>query len=191
MTTLGLEIRDSAAAPVAVDASGVIAARPLVESTGDHATAALQAVDTLAATVGSGPLGIAASLREGSPMLGAGSRAASIAWMALNPEEREDYRKLGCFEAEVAAAGIVRRLYWRIKAGDRSAAASLVIVSAPQMLVGGLMTTAADLLSEPVRVELARRLPGSVTDALVVVPAALGEDAVAIGAARIATAALK
>ena len=34
--------------------------------------------------------------------------------------EREDYRKAGCLEAEVAAAGIVRRLIWRIKAGDRS-----------------------------------------------------------------------
>src|SRR5439155_10923359 len=42
------------------------------------------------------------------------------AWLALNPVEREDYRKTGCLEAEVAAAGIVRRLVWRIKAGDRS-----------------------------------------------------------------------
>jgi hypothetical protein len=46
--------------------------------------------------------------------------AGSVAWLALNPVEREDYRKLGCLEAEVGAAGVVRRLVWRIKAGDRS-----------------------------------------------------------------------
>ena len=56
----------------------------------------------------------------------AGRRAASIAWLALNPVEREDYRKIGCLEAEVAAAGIVRRLIWRIKAGDRSRVADAV-----------------------------------------------------------------
>ena len=177
---------------------------------------------------------IAGVVREGAPMLGAGRRAASIAWLALNPVEREDYRKIGCLEAEVAAAGIVRRLIWRIKAGDRSrvadavggdlsaitadhvlnaaregdgvsisvmrdtakylgmAAANLVIVADPEMLVlGGIMATASDLLSEPVRTELARRLPRQMMDALAIAPAALGEDAAAIGAARLATAALK
>ena len=44
----------------------------------------------------------------------------SVAWLALNPVEREDYRKIGCLEAEVASGGIVRRLVWRIKAGDHS-----------------------------------------------------------------------
>jgi glucokinase len=295
MTTLGLEIRDSAAAAVAVDAAGVIAARALVESTGDLAAAALEAVEAVGRTAGSGPLGIAAIqpdasssdavvaslqqryagpflqhgvmsagiaaavgeawagaardvdnvvffavaehamagvLRDGAPMPGAGSRAASIAWLALNPVEREDYRRIGCLEAEVAAAGIVRRLTWRVKAGDRSsveesvggelshvtvahvlaaardgdgvsisvmrdtakylgmAAANLVIVTDPEMLVlGGIMVTAGDLLSEPVRLELARRLPRQVMEALAIVPAALGEDATAVGAARLASAA--
>ncbi len=59
-------------------------------------------------------------LRDGLPVTGAHRRAASVAWLALNPVEREDYRKTGCLEAEVAASGIVRRLVWRIKAGDRS-----------------------------------------------------------------------
>jgi predicted NBD/HSP70 family sugar kinase len=58
-------------------------------------------------------------LRAGAPMGGA-SRAPAVGWLALNPVEREDYRKVGCLEAEVAAAGIVRRLVWRVKAGDRS-----------------------------------------------------------------------
>src|SRR5262249_38316695 len=59
-------------------------------------------------------------VRGGSPIDGGHRRAASVAWLALNPVEREDYRKIGCLEAEVAAAGIVRRLIWRIKSGDHS-----------------------------------------------------------------------
>lgn len=59
-------------------------------------------------------------LLNGEPWYGASGYAASIGWLALNPVEREDYRRLGGLEAEVAAAGIVRRLVWRIKSGDRS-----------------------------------------------------------------------
>jgi glucokinase len=177
---------------------------------------------------------IAGMVRDGAPVLGVGRRAASIAWLALNPVEREDYRKIGCLEAEVAAAGIVRRLIWRIKAGDHSqvadaaggdfsgitvdhvlnaaragdgvsisvvrdtakylgmAAANLVAISDPEKLVlGGIMATAADLLFELVRAELTRRLPRPMMDALAIAPAALGTDAAAIGAARLATAAVQ
>src|SRR5207245_10826256 len=42
------------------------------------------------------------------------------AWRSLNRVEREAYRKTACLAAEAAAGGIVRRLIWRIKAGDRS-----------------------------------------------------------------------
>jgi hypothetical protein len=63
---------------------------------------------------------VAGIVREGCAMSGAHGRAASVAWLPLNPVEREDYRKMGCLEAEVAALGIVRRLVWRIKAGDDS-----------------------------------------------------------------------
>ena len=59
-------------------------------------------------------------IRAGRALVGAHGREPLIGWLALNPVEREDYRKTGCLEAEVAAAGIVRRLIWRIKAGDRS-----------------------------------------------------------------------
>jgi predicted NBD/HSP70 family sugar kinase len=170
-------------------------------------------------------------LRNGLPVTGAHRRAASVGWLALNPVEREDYRKAGCLEAEVAASGIVRRLVWRIKAGDRSrvqdaaggdlaavsidlvlsaartgdgvsisvmrdtakylgmAAANLVVIADPEVLVlGGIMASAADLLLEPVRTELARRLPGAMMHALTIAPAVLGGDAPAIGAARLAAA---
>jgi hypothetical protein len=173
-------------------------------------------------------------VRNGIPVTGTRGRAASVAWLALNPVEREDYRKMGCLEAEVAAAGIVRRLIWRIKSGDRSrvqetvdgdlsritvdhvltaardrdgvsisvvrdtakylgmAAANLVVVADPEMLVlGGIMASAGDLLLEPLRAEIARRLPRAMMDALAIVPAALGDDAPAVGAARLAAAALQ
>jgi len=173
-------------------------------------------------------------IRGGAPMTGTRGRAGSVAWLALNPVEREDYRKMGCLEAEVAAAGIVRRLIWRIKSGDRSriqeiveddlsritidhvldaarqrdgvsisvvrdtakylgmAAANLVVVADPDMLVlGGIMASAGDLLLEPLRAEIARRLPRAMMDALAIVPAALGDEAPALGAARLAAAALQ
>lgn len=182
---------------------------------------------------GCGEHTVGGMLRGGAPVGGARGRAASVAWLALNPVEREDYRKTGCLEAEVAAAGIVRRLVWRIKAGDKSrvheavagdfnaitiqhvldaardrdgvsisvmrdtakylgmAAANLVVVADPEMLVlGGIMASAADLLLEPLRTEITRRLPKAMMDALTIVPARLGDEAAAIGAARLVGAAL-
>ncbi|HUK33284.1 MAG TPA: ROK family protein [Vicinamibacterales bacterium] len=59
-------------------------------------------------------------VRDGRPSIGAHGQEPNVGWLALNPVEREDYRKSGCLNSEVAAVGIVRRLVWRIKAGDRS-----------------------------------------------------------------------
>jgi glucokinase len=173
-------------------------------------------------------------VRGGVAVTGAHGRAPAVAWLALNPVEREDYRRTGCLQAEAAAAGIVRRLVWRIKAGDRSgienmvggdltkitvehllegarhddgvaisvvrdtakylgmAAANLVAVTDPEVLVvGGLLASAADLFLEPLRTEITRRLPANMMHALTIVPAALGADAAAIGAARLAAAATR
>jgi glucokinase len=58
---------------------------------------------------------------DGRVWPGAHGRAGSVGWLALNPVEREDYRRLGGLEAEVSAAGIVRRAVWRIKSGEASA----------------------------------------------------------------------
>jgi predicted NBD/HSP70 family sugar kinase len=172
-------------------------------------------------------------VRGGVPVTGARGRAGAVGWVSLNPVEREDYRKVGCVEAEVAAAGIVRRMIWRIKAGDRSrvqdalkddlsaitvdhilaaarandgvsisvirdtakylgmAAANLVALADPEMLVlGGIIASSADLLLEPIRIELGRRLPKTMLDGLAIETAKLGDDAAAIGAARLAGAAL-
>lgn len=168
-------------------------------------------------------------VRGGVSVTGARGRAASVAWMSLNPVEREDYRKAGCLEAEVSAAGIVRRLIWRIKAGDESrvsamvagdlaaitlahvldaaqardgvsisvmrdtaryigmAAANLVAIADPETLVlGGTLAASPEVLFDLVKLEIARRLPDVMTKALTIAPAVLGDDAAAIGAARLA-----
>jgi hypothetical protein len=48
------------------------------------------------------------------------------------------------------------------------------------------MASAPDLLLDPVRHELVRRLPRATIDALSIAPAELGADAAAIGAAHAA-----
>lgn len=57
---------------------------------------------------------------DGSPWAGAHKRAGAAAWLALNPVERQDYRRLGSLAAEISAGGIARRLSWRVQAGDSS-----------------------------------------------------------------------
>jgi glucokinase len=69
---------------------------------------------------------IAGIILNGAPWLGTHGFASSVSWLALNPVEREDYRRLGGLEAEIASAGIVRRFVWRIKSGDESSLADKV-----------------------------------------------------------------
>jgi glucokinase len=59
-------------------------------------------------------------LLDGRPWSGAHDRAGAAAWLALNPVERQDYRRVGSLAAEVSSRGIAKRLSWRIQAGDRS-----------------------------------------------------------------------
>ena len=60
-------------------------------------------------------------MAEGVVWRGAHGLAGSASWLALNPVERQDYRRMGCFEAEASGPGIARRLAWRVEAGDHSA----------------------------------------------------------------------
>jgi glucokinase len=67
-----------------------------------------------------GPSVSAGIISNGVLLSGAHGLASSVQWLALNPVERDDYRRLGCLEAEGGASGIVRRLVWRVKSGDHS-----------------------------------------------------------------------
>ncbi len=169
-------------------------------------------------------------LIDGKPWRGAHGLAAGVGWMALNPVEREDYRRYGGLEAEVAASGIVRRFVWRIKSGDRSrvadqvkgefskisaadilqgartgdgvsisvvrdtakyigmAVANLATAFDPEIIVlGGSIASSGDIMLDPIRVETTRRLPPQQADQVRVELSTLGDDAVAIGAARSAS----
>jgi glucokinase len=67
-----------------------------------------------------GPCVSAGVISNGVLLAGAHGLASSVQWLALNPVERDDYRRLGCLEVEGGSAGIVRRHIWRIKSGDHS-----------------------------------------------------------------------
>jgi glucokinase len=175
---------------------------------------------------------LAGILLDGRVWTGAHGHAGSAAWLALNPVERQDYRKFGSLAAEVSSQGIARRLSWRVQAGDHSsvleragdldaitarhvfdgaragdgvsisvvrdtaryigmAVANLATTLDPEVVVvTGAIADARDLLLEPVRQECARRLPPGMRNALRVEFSSLGEDGVAIGAARIAATAV-
>ncbi|PYR61858.1 MAG: hypothetical protein DMF85_01130 [Acidobacteria bacterium] len=174
---------------------------------------------------------LAGILLDGRPWTGAHGHAGAAAWLALNPVERQDYRKVGSLAAEVSSKGIARRLTWRIQAGDHSAVleragdldaitsvhvfdgaragdgvsvsvvrdtakyigmavANLAVTLDPEVVVvTGSVAKASDLLLEPVRQECARRVPPGMMDTLRVEFSPLGDDGVAIGAARIAATA--
>lgn len=166
-------------------------------------------------------------LVDGKAWRGAHGLASSVGWLAVNPVEREDYRRLGALEAEVAAAGIVRRFVWRIKSGDESrvadqvkgdfskiaaadilqgardgdgvsisvvrdtakytgmAVANLVTMFDPEMVVlGGIIASSGDILLEAIRTETSRRLMPEQSEKVRIELSTLGENAVAIGAAR-------
>jgi predicted NBD/HSP70 family sugar kinase len=153
-------------------------------------------------------------LLDGRPWTGAHGLAGSAAWLALNPVERQDYRKLGSLAAEVSSHGIARRLSWRIQAGDESAhvvdaarAADGVAISVvrdtakyigmalanlascidPEVVVlGGDIAAAGDLLFDSVRQEYGRRVPPAMAEQVRFAVSGLGDEATAIGAARFA-----
>jgi predicted NBD/HSP70 family sugar kinase len=174
---------------------------------------------------------LAGILLQGRPWSGAHGLAGSAAWLALNPVERQDYRKFGSLGAEVSNKGIARRLAWRIQAGDHSAvlerAGDLDAITADHVFAGarsgdgvaisvvrdtakyigmaianlastidpevvvlsGSVAAHGDLLIEPVRQECARRLPPAMAERFRCEVSPLGDNGVAIGAARLASGA--
>jgi predicted NBD/HSP70 family sugar kinase len=127
---IGAAVRDPASAPAAdiiaaaAGAAKVVAAPRVVTTGGAVALAeqwlgagrgashvvALTATDCVDAGI----------VVDGNVFEGAHGLAGAAGWLALNPVERDDYRRLGCLEAEIGGNGIVRRMVWRIKAGDDS-----------------------------------------------------------------------
>lgn len=77
--------------------------------------AARGAQDAVFLAVGTG---IGAGIIAGGRLLrGAGDIAGAVGWFALNPNFKEDYSDMGCFEAEASGASVGRKAGRALKAG--------------------------------------------------------------------------
>ncbi len=84
----------------------------------------------------------AGAIVDGRLLRGAHGSAIGIAWLAVNPVERDDYRRHGGLEAEISAAGIVKRFVWRIKAGDHSTVEAQVAGDFSRVTVDHILSAA-------------------------------------------------
>ena len=137
---------------IAADAAHTVAVEATLSKNRPHisnpGTAAIVAESWVGAAKGTrhaiclwvGDRVFAGLMLDGKPWQGAHGLAGSAAWLALNPVERQDYRRFGSLAAEVSHAGIARRLCWRIESGDRSSvlddAGSLEQITADHVLAG-------------------------------------------------------
>src|SRR5688572_31209455 len=108
--------RDTEIVPITAGAATVIAEQWIGAARGLKHLVALSMGEHVSAGI----------MLNGEPWLGAHGLASSVSWLAMNPVERDDYRRFGGLEAEIASAGIVRRFVWRIKSGDESSVADKV-----------------------------------------------------------------
>ena len=148
-------------------------------------------------------------LSDGRLVRGSGGIAGAVGWFALDPRWREDYGRVGAFEAEAAGPGLARRLGAAsaeavadaARGGDPAARravgetvewlamgiANLISTLNPQVVVlGGGLMLAADLFLEPVRHAVRRWAQPLAFPQCRIELTRLGEDAALFGAARLA-----
>jgi glucokinase len=148
-------------------------------------------------------------LSDGRLVRGRGGIAGAVGWFALDPRWREDYGRLGSFEAEAAGPALARRLGAASAEevadaagrGDPAAPravgetvewlamgiANLISALNPEVVVlGGGLMQAADLFLEPVRHAVRRWAQPLAAPQCRIELTQLGEDAALFGAARLA-----
>jgi glucokinase len=199
---LGEELRERLPVPVVVDSdrSGYVLGEAWLGAARDCTDVVFLAVGT----------GIGAGiLSHGRLVRGRGGIAGAVGWFALDPRWREDYGRMGSFEAEAAGPALARRL-GAASAEDVAAAArrgdpaarravdetvewlamgiaNLISALNPQVVVlGGGLMQASDLFLEPVRHAVRRWAQPKAVEQCRIEPTALGEDAALFGAARLA-----
>ena len=116
---------------------------------------------------------------DNRPFEGAHGVAGAAGWMALNPVERDDYRRFGGLAAEVSAPGIVRRLIWRVKAGDPSAVLDLAGGEFADITVDHVLTAAR--AGDGVAISVVRDTARYLGMAIANVVAILDPDVVVLG----------
>jgi glucokinase len=159
--------------------------------------------------------GIGAGIMIGGQVLhGNDDLAGAVGWLALNPDFRESYRQMGCFEAEASGQAIAQRgrevmgdgvttreVFAAVARGDPDAraivdevviylgmgVANLVNTLNPEMVVlgGGVFQSGSELF-ERVRRDFVRWTQPFAAQRVRVVVSTLGERAGLYGAARIA-----
>lgn len=149
-------------------------------------------------------------LAHGEVIRGAHGIAGAAGWFALDPEWKESYERMGCWEAEAAGPSVARlfgaadaeTVVQAARAGDAAARAvleraarysgmgiaNLISVLNPEVVVlgGGLLQGAGDLLLEPIRAEVRRWAQPIAAAQCRIELTHLGEDAGLLGAARLA-----
>ncbi len=154
--------------------------------------------------------GIGAGIISGGRLVrGAADISGAVGWFALNPEWREVYRELGCWEAEAAGPALARRMGLSSaeevvarartggvaakKAVEQSAMylgmgiANIVSILNPEMIVlGGGLMQAADLFLEPIRRTVAQWAQPLAAKQVRIEMTQLREAAGLLGAARLA-----
>jgi glucokinase len=154
--------------------------------------------------------GIGAGILSGGRVIdGSGGIAGAVGWFVVNPEHREEYARMGCWEAEAAGPALARRLgastaqevVEAARRGEPAALAAveetarhlglgianLVSVLNPEMIVlGGGIMQAADLFLPTIRRVMAIWAQPVAAQQVRIEPTQLGEDAGLLGAARLA-----
>ncbi len=154
--------------------------------------------------------GIGAGIISGGRLIrGARDISGAVGWFALNPEYREIYREVGCWEAEAAGPALARRMgaasaeevVARARQGDTAAhkaidqsaqylgmgIANIVSILNPEMIVlGGGLMQAADLFLDPIRHVVAQCAQPVAAKQVRIEVTQLGEDAGLLGAAWLA-----
>ena len=148
-------------------------------------------------------------LSDGRLVRGSGGIAGAVGWFALDPRWRDDYGRVGSFEAEAAGPALARRLGAAsaeqvaeaarrgVPAARRAVdetvewlamgVANLISALNPQVVVlGGGLMQAADLFLEPVRHAVRRWAQPLAAPQCRIELTRLGEDAALFGAARLA-----
>jgi glucokinase len=154
--------------------------------------------------------GIGAGIVSGGRLLdGSGGIAGAVGWFAVNPQPREEYGRVGCWEAEAAGPALARRLnassaeevVAAARNGDSFALAAveetarylglgianLVSVLNPEMIVlGGGLMQAGDLFLPAIRRVMPVWAQPVAARQVRIELTQLGEDAGLLGAARLA-----
>jgi glucokinase len=156
--------------------------------------------------------GIGAGIIAGGRLLrGSGDIAGAVGWFALNAQQQERYRQVGCWEAESAGPGLARRIgatsAEEVVAAARSGnpvainavqesarylgmgVANIVSILNPQMIVlGGGLMQAVDLFLDTVKHVMPEWAQPIAAQQVRIEITSLGEDAGLLGAARLALA---